>query len=214
MNKAALYGFVAISLSLLVTGIQAAHPGPYVGMGVGVSRLDTTSPYGGYDEATHNQGGLGGRVFLGYHPSRHFGLEMGYARYARSRYQVDLDVLSSSIRYEMKAVDWVGKGYMPLFDSSWNLYVLGGIAYVEDKVTFHPGDVPLASGVTPPPNGSTTYRHVRPLYGVGVEYDVPNSPITTSMEFSRIQGTGNRLMQPSAVPFANMLTVNLAYTLG
>ena len=52
------------------------------------------------------------------------------------------------------------------------------------------------------------------MVGIGTSYDIPQTQLTTSLELSHIQGSGNVKSSLSAIPSANMITLNLAYNFG
>lgn len=197
-----------------ISGAYAAKEGGYVGAGSGTSKILTPkqqlfNPVIG--DASYKQGGVGGRVFAGYNFNQTFGIEAGVSRYAKSTYKgSSLGNLNSSIEYSMNAIDLVGKAYLPL-NNGINLYALGGVARVSSKVNYKNGFVPLVNGMNAPKNGEKTYNKLRPIYGVGASYDIPQSNFTTNLEYSHIQGSGNVKTSASAIPSANMLTLNVAY---
>ncbi len=212
ISAAMLGSFALINLA------NAATPGGYAGIGLGVSTLRT--PDSNYfaliapGETSRERGGLGGRLFAGYNFNKYFGLEANYQTYTSSIYRGQTGNSSSSLRYSLNAVDVVAKGYLPLDDSGFDVYALAGLAVVNDTVKYNNGGVPFASDITANfNNGSTTYHRLRPVYGLGASYTF-NSKVTTSLEFSRIQGNGNQKTSASAIPSADLLTLNLAYNFG
>lgn len=219
MKKTVKLCIALLSLSALTGIAYAAKPGFYVGAGLGASRLDTPNQFlfnisqtGG--KTSRQLGGLGGRIFGGYNFNEYFGVETGYARYAQSTYKANLqgNSTNSSIKYSLGALDVVGKGYLPLSNSGFNLYGLAGLARVSSQTQYkNQGGVPLAQGIVTPRTGTHTYSKVRPVYGVGVSYDIPQTNFVTNLEFSRIQGSGNMKTSQSAIPSANMLTLNVSY---
>lgn len=220
MNKMVKFVLAVLSLSSLASFANAANPGPYLGAGLGGSRLETPNSFlfgaapGSVTETSRKTGGLGGRVFAGYNFNNYFGLEAGLARYAQSKYKATMGSANSSINYTMNAIDIVAKAYLPIMDSGFNVYALGGVARASDTVQYKNGGVPLANGVNAPAAGSSTYHKFRPVYGIGAGYDIPQTQFTTNLEFSRIQGSGNVKTNSSAIPSADLLSLNLAYNFG
>ena len=204
-----------LCLSTLTTLAFAAKPGTYLGAGIGASSLMTTDDYpfdytaGTQGEASRQRGGLGGRVFGGYNFNKYVGLEAGLAAYTPSKYSATVDASNSSLKYSLNAFDVVGKAYLPISDSGFNLYALAGGALVNSKTKFSDGGVPAASGFSLPAAGSHSTTKVRPVYGLGASYDF--SAVTTNLEFSHIQGLGDTDTNGNAIPSANLLTLNLAY---
>ena len=218
MKKIVKLSVAAIVSTLALANVaQAAMPGAYAGIGLGGSRLDTPNEFltltdegdlGVPTKKTKDIGGLGGRVFAGYNFNQYIGVEGGYAKYARSLYKLSVpSIFNESVEWNMSAVTVVAKGYLPLGESRFNVYALGGAAEVfgETKAT--------ASGLGLSDQEKKSVSKLRPTYGVGVSYDV-NSHITTNLEFSRIQGQGNLKKSSKATANADLVTLNVAYNFG
>jgi OOP family OmpA-OmpF porin len=208
MKKTVKLGIAIVSLSVLTGSSFAANPGTYLGLGLGASRIqseDKNIIEGPGIRSSHTLGGLGGRVFAGYNFNRYFGAELGVARYAPSKYDSNSTDGNGavSLKYNMNAIDLVGKAYLPIGESGFNAYALGGVARVNSK---QKADVTFDGAKS---SYSETTNKFRPIYGLGVSYDVSNS-VTTNAEFTQIKGNG----KSSSVPTANMLTLNVAYNLG
>ncbi len=202
----------AIATSLaLATAANAATPGAYAGLGLGASTLRTPNqnlwPAAPGVTSSRDTGGLGGRIFGGYNFNNNFGLEAALATYANSKYKSSFGNSSQSAKYSLDALSVVAKGYLP-FAEGFNAYVLGGLAEVRSELHIDNVNLPPQMVV----NSKTTNR-IRPVYGVGVSYDV-NQHITTNVELSRIQGSGNVKTSTSAIPNADMLSLNLGYNFG
>lgn len=213
MKKIVKLFLAILSLSALTNAANAANPGAYVGLGLGASRIESPNKdLALQNEVTsqnltysHSLGGFGGRVFAGYNFNRYFGVEAGFAQYAQSKYTISSPVNNAhgTLKYTMNALDVVGKAYLPISETGFNLYALGGAARVNSEQKF----TLSASGFKG--NVSQTTHKIRPVYGVGASYDV-SAHVTTNLEFSHIQGTGSK----SNVPSANMVTLGLAYNFG
>lgn len=212
MKKTAIRCVAVAALTMLTGAAFAARTGGYVGGGLGYSNFNTPTNLalvGGsaFDKQTsHKVGGVAGRVFSGYNFNPFFGLEAGYAHYAQSQYKYSAQLLPagtarSSATYKMYSINLVGKAYLPLSDTGFNLYGLGGGALVRSD------------------NVITGFKEqkqtkLRPVYGLGAQYDFPDNPVSTGIEYSRVQGKGNIKTSPSAIPSANLVTFNLAYNFG
>ena len=206
MKKTVKLAVAIVSLSVLTGSSFAANTGTYLGLGLGASRIQSGNQglVGGTGVQTSKSlGGLGGSAFAGYNFNRYLGAEMGVAHYAPSKYNATSVTNSQSLKYSMNAIDLVGKAYLPIGESGFNAYALGGVARVNSKQKLNS----TISGVAH--SSSTTTNKFRPVYGLGMSYDV-NSSVTTNAEFTQIKGNG----KTSAVPTANMLTLNVAYNLG
>lgn len=217
MYLSAFARLALVLLCLVSSQVQAARPGPYAGVGLGPSRLETPSgnvfavnqaASGGTAKSV---GGLGGRAFAGYNFNRYFGIEAGIARYAKSRYTGTLNNLNSSLEYSMNSLDLVAKTYLPLGESKLSLYALGGAAVVNNSTRFHDGGVPVLNDFLSLAQGTRSQRKIRPVYGVGVGYDIPKSHVSAGLEFKRIQGLDDINTSTNAMPPANAMTFSLTY---
>lgn len=208
--KIAKRSLAVLSLLTCASLAQAAVPGTYVGMGLGASRQDTPNEYllSGSDaygvSQSRQRGGLGGRLFMGYNFNRYFGVEAGLAKYANSKYKATDGFNTANLKYETAALDLVGKAYLPLAESGMSLYGLGGAAVVRSKATYS-GEVYGYDY-----SESKTKTQVRPIAGLGASYDIPNTQLTTAVEYSHIFGKTNG----DLVPSADLVTLNLAVNFG
>lgn len=205
----------AIVASLVVVGAaNAATTGGYVGAGLGDSILRTNNIGTEAGVSTsQSRGGLGGRVFAGYNFNENFGLEAALATYANSTAKASTSVpgfgvISASQKNSLSALSLVGKGYLPIATTGLNAYVLGGLAAVRSEMRLS-GNAAELAGM----KGTTTTDSLRPTYGVGVSYNLPNNMVT-NLELSRIQGKGNTSTDKHAIPNADMVSLNLGYNFG
>jgi opacity protein-like surface antigen len=199
--------------SLLIAGLaNAATPGIYIGAGIGGTMLDipdVTDLSDAYVSISEERKGFGGRLFAGYNFNKYIGLETAYAIYANATIKASAQDLGVSISdtYSLSALSLVGKGYLPFGESGFNVYVLGGMAEVMGKERFK------ASGLGASISDSQTTYKLRPTYGAGVSYDFTDH-VTTNLEVSRIQGKGDMKTNTSAIPNADMVSLNLSYNFG
>lgn len=220
MKKIANFSAAILSLFAFVSLAYPATPGSYLGAGLGATKLETPNEYlfnleGGVNGSnSKKRGGLGGRAFAGYNFNEYLGIEAGIARYAKSKYDGSLNNSNSSLTYSMNAIDLVAKTYLPIGDRRFNLFALGGLAAVSNTVEFNNGGIPFINDFVMPVNGSKTRPKIRPIYGVGMGYDIPKSHFTASVELSRIQGIGDVKTSTNAMPPANMLSFSLNYNFG
>ncbi|EKD72186.1 MAG: OmpA-like protein transmembrane protein [uncultured bacterium] len=209
MNNMTKISAAIISSIALVGLTHAVTPGAYVGAGLGASKLQTPSlSVTSATSTSTSRGGLGGRLFAGYNVNKYFGVEGGYATYAPSTYKGTTATSTGKLKYSLDAINLVGKGYLPLADTGFNAYVLGGVAAVRSKVRLSGTDV--FDGVA---NVSKTNHALRPTYGAGVSYDFAQH-VSTNLELSHIQGKGNVRTSNSAIPSANMVSFNVGYNFG
>jgi OOP family OmpA-OmpF porin len=213
MKKVTL-AVAALALSTSISAF-AATTGAYVGLGLGASRLNTPNldpEISGLSYSySQSRGGLGERIFAGYNFNQYIGAELGLANYAQSKASVSLPgIASAQVKYNMQALDLVAKAYLPIAQSGFNVYALAGAALVNSKVKGT-----AQSDIIAEINGSQTVttRKVRPIVGVGASYDI-NRNVTTALEYSHIQGTGNLQTSDKAIPNADMISFNVSYNFG
>lgn len=215
--------FMKPFLSILFLGLASSAGAVsckfYAGLGGGYGSVNTPNknvfnvsadPAG---NTSHSIGGVSGRAFAGFNFIEYFGIEAGYARYARSYYSGSEPTLflNSSLTYYDHSYDVVGKGYLPLAHSGFVAYGLVGGARVVQTVKFNNESIPLNGEIaTPTQNGSNHIYKTLPIYGVGVMYEFgPN--FSSNVELTQIHGSGNMNTQPTAVPNLNLVTLNIAY---
>lgn len=215
MKKILTVGAAVLSFAAFTSIANAATPGTYLGLGAGASRLETTSNKltsinGTTTSSSTKRGGLGERLFAGYNFNEYVGVEAGLAHYAKSSYDASAIGANASVDYNLNAFDVVGKGYLP-FGEGFNVYALAGAALVKSKTEVKANNARVF-GQT----GNHNYNNskIRPVYGIGVSYDIPQTGVTTNMELTRIVGTGNTSTNPRAIPNADMLSFNVAYNFG
>lgn len=206
----------SLCLLLCCTAAWAVKPGPYIGAGVGSSRIDTPDDYLFQDDqtdrkATKEIGGVGGKVFAGYNLNQYFGIELDYADYADSLYTATVGDNESSIKYSMSAASLVGKSYIPIGKTGFNFYALAGGAQVFNKVQFKDGGIPFIG--IPIENGTTSTYKLRPVYGTGITFDF-SQRVSSGLEYTHIEGLGDVKVDASAIADADMVAVNLAYHFG
>jgi hypothetical protein len=228
MKKTAKICVAVLSLSALTSmSAFAATPGAYLGLGLGYGKQNTPSSKKiatPQIKQTNTQGGIAGRVFAGYNINKYFGVEGSLVKLSNATYQsrghnVPFDGSNynsnASLTYKMAALDLVGKAYLPIQDSGVNLYALGGAAIVRatTEASLHIKNV-TANQVIANGSSSKTQTTVRPVLGAGVSYDIPNTQLTTGVEYSHTFGKGNVKTSTSAIPSTDLVTVNLAYNFG
>lgn len=208
---------LGLSAFLLTTSnIYAATPGVYLGLGGGIGTyLSPNGPVfvvsGTNSSTTYTRGGLSGRAFAGYNYNMFLGLETGYTRYARSLYTGTSSIGAySSVSYYPREFDVVGKAYLPLWRTGFDLYILGGAARVSVTTNYTNNGIPLNSRLAPPSTGTTHTYKTRPIYGAGLGYNF-NERLSTNVEWTQIQHSGNFNTNPYAIPNMDLLTLNLAY---
>lgn len=194
-------GLAFLALAGISSAALAATPGVYVGAGVGYGYGEQQKLKSSDDVSVSQQrGNVAGRVFGGYNFNQNFGLEGGYNYYgpltskATDKTGDNFHIKNST---QLQSADLVGKAYLPISDSGFDLYALGGAAYVHSNQS-------VSGTIT----DQTTTNKVRPKFGAGVGYAIPDTGVTTSLEVSRIQGTGSN----SAIPNIDTAMMTVSYT--
>lgn len=195
--------------------------GPYGGFGVGKTWVYTPSstlftvPAGG--TSSYNLTGTGYRLFVGFNINKYFGIEGGWSRYARALYvgRLPAGAAYSALTYYIHTYDVEGKLYMPLGNSGFNLYVLGGIARVVENIQFNNGGIPTNGKIASPNNVSLGYNQThgynnRPIYGLGANYNFTRH-FMANIEVTQIQKLNSFSNTATAVPTMNLATLNVAY---
>src|SRR5262249_15680656 len=130
--------------AILAGQANAANTGAYAGLDVGASTLGTpsdnivTGEDGKLFKQSHDRTGFAGRVFAGYNFNPYIGLEAGITKYATAHYNSSLKEdkhTKGSQDYSLVTCDLVAKAYLPISDSGFNLYALGGAALVHSHNT-------------------------------------------------------------------------------
>lgn len=214
MVRSPLYLMITLAALAASHAALAATPGLYVGAGAGTSKLAFPDQTLYSPQATDNSRkitGFSGRAYAGYNFNSYLGLEAGVTRYAQATFNGYQNNMQSSLDYAMSAIDLVAKTYLPVGDKRLNLYALGGIAAVDESMSWENGGVPFLNDVFPIGNGSKSHRKIRPIYGVGVGYDIPKSQFSVSVELTRLQGSGDMASNPHSSPPAEMVGLSLTY---
>jgi hypothetical protein len=199
MKRIVLPTWFLLSLCSLAHG---ATIGPYVGVGIGKSSARTPN------EAAFNLNG-----FAGYNITPYFGLEVGYANYARTVYNGRIPGAHSEFQYNFRSADAVGKAYLPLGYTGYNLYALAGVVRVTETLNYtNAAGLPLSGSIASPAGlGVTNAYKTRPIYGIGVNFSVPSYHFTINIEATQVDRTSNFGSNPVAVPYLNLVTLGVAY---
>lgn len=211
MKKKILLASILVSFWVLMEPAGAVVSGFYGGGGLGVSRLDLKDR-SLFDHTSWNtvqqsmqRGGLGWKLFVGYNLNEFLGVEIGYTAYANSKFSGTASThhrqLVASRKNTMNALNLVAKIHLPIGETGFNVYALGGGAQTNGRV------ISLVDGSSI----TAEQKRFRPMYGAGVGY-IFTEQFSANLELSRIQGDAH----PSVVSFPNAdaLTLSLAYHLG
>ncbi|MDR3491321.1 MAG: outer membrane beta-barrel protein [Gammaproteobacteria bacterium] len=188
MNYIKKIASVLILTSSLVTAGYATTQGAYVGGALGYGKLDN------FGDTTGGDGGVAGRILVGYNFNKFFGLEGGYNRYAKTTFTLSN---GNTADYDVTAGTLAIKGYLPV-NNQVDFYGLLGMATVQAQTTSD--DMYFGAG---------TRSEFGVMAGVGINYDI-TSKVSTNLEFSRTQGHTSTYSQ-AGIPFANLLSLGVAY---
>ena len=100
--------------------------GVYIGGQLGYSDSDFGNIY------NSRNGGIGGRVYLGYQFNKYFALEGGYTRFADQKMRIYSDIGHESLSLHPESLDLSLKGILPLNDKI-SLYAKAGPAYLREQ---------------------------------------------------------------------------------
>ena len=196
MNKA-VNVFLSSVVLLAATGelVNAATPGAYLGAGAGYSALEPAA-----DAEMLDEGGLGGRVFVGYNFNHYFGLESNYSTFFKTRYVLN-DYQNVAIDYKLNALSLVAKGYLPLpEDGPFNLYASLGAAQVYADID---AKVNLNTFLSDSDSGLV------PVVGFGASYDL-NKRLTAVLDCS-VFGKKKADYSHFGIRSSALATLGLAY---
>lgn len=215
MKKIVSLSVAVCSLALATSAVHAAKPGVYLGLGQGYSTLQTPdsvdynySPTGAYD---NDRNGRGGQLFVGYNFNEFFGAELNLSGYAAAKNKAtNVFGNTGEVKYELAALSLVAKGYFPVSNSGLSLYALGGLAQVASRLSFDEAYYSSGSHWV----GSETTKAIRPKFGAGVSYTIPDTNWSAGLEWSRIQGKGDLQNDINAIPNADVIGLTIAYNFG
>ncbi|KLV36953.1 outer membrane protein [Piscirickettsia salmonis] len=138
----ALIKLTAITALLISASALAAKPGAYIGLNLGYGGMDTPSvnfknKYPGVHSYSHSSRGFAGRINAGYlwnQGSLNYGVELGYATYANSKYSVTNKDDTRTLKYSGTNIDLLGV-IQYNFTPNWNIFAKAGLAYVTQKTS-------------------------------------------------------------------------------
>lgn len=193
ITGAAIIGFSTIA--------SADLPGFYAGGELGYSNIhQSDDPFNTEDNGT----GLGGGAQLGYQFNPYIAVEAGYLYF----HNVDENFGGVNATYKEQAGDLVAKGTLPL-NQYFTVYGKAGAAYVDASAEASTGVAivtPNGNVVTGTFSNSESTNPIRPVYGVGVSYNMtPN--VSADLGWTRIQHN-------STIPNADITTLGLTYHFG
>lgn len=165
------------------TLIEAKTYETYHGNTLGASHIDDT--------------GTSGRIYGGYQFNPYFALEAGFTKFHKTDFSVtsyyNNTVVQDRVadtRYDgevtEQAEDVVGKLTMP-FQYNFGGYLKAGLALV--SADRHVNESSVHSNGTVIPTGTfytKSYQAVRPTYGAGIDYTIPNTSLDVDVSYTEI----------------------------
>jgi len=152
-----------------------------------------------------NSVGTSGRLFGGYQFTPNFALEMGYIQFNKTDFSGYGHIVNTtgygSVTDQVydgeltqKAIDLVAKLTLPLH-YGFGVFFKGGVAYVsaDRHINFtqdYFDNLSRTHSYTQNTLFTKTYQAVRPTYGAGIDYTIPNTLVDLSLGYSEILGGG------------------------
>ncbi len=184
--------------ALSIVAANATTPGAYVNGEVGYvhTKNKFLKPFPAKD--TKYQGGLIGRLSVGYQFSPYWAIEAGYLQLAKQKSNLLVGAANANnlVILKQHAFDVAGKGIYPISDK-FNLYAKAGMAYLISNLN---GDKALVPAIAK--------RSWAPEAGVGITYNI-TSNVFVDTSYTHIHPIGKN--RPSNIDFA---TVGIGYSFG
>ena len=153
--------------------------GFYMGLGVGMSKMDAPAMTINNQSATPDRNGMGGRVFMGGQFNRRGAFEMGYTHYAPATYNVKSSS-GNTPELRISAIDFTFRGIFPVGETGIAFFGMPGLALASAT----------GSGSLSPTGGhGPNSTSLRPKVGVGVSYELSQSWLA-ELAFQRMFGSG------------------------
>lgn len=187
-------------------GIMAANattPGVYVEGQVGYAHTGKhfVKPFPSSGKVSSKyQGGLAGRLAVGYQFNPNWAVEMGYLQLAQQKANVKSNIVKQSVTLNQHAFDVVGKGILPI-NSKFGIYAKAGMAYLANDLK---GNVVNGQSIVAP----LAKHSWAPEAGLGLTYNI-NTHVFIDTAYTHIQPFGKN--KPNNI---NMATIGLGFTFG
>lgn len=138
------------ALGLASSAMAAPANGPYVGVGIGHSRIDLQAPAG----LSLDKGGTSYSLTAGVRADKNFAVEADYARLGDVKVSDGFNTQTG----KAQAFSLTGLGFVPVYDKT-EAFMRAGLSYTSFEV------------------GSESRHSVQPLLGVGADYQL--TPVVT-----------------------------------
>ncbi|MES2218271.1 MAG: outer membrane beta-barrel protein [Pseudomonadota bacterium] len=195
---------------LMLSGYcYAIGPGWYFGLGAGTTDVHAktfTFNNPGGDPPTldisPSTTGIGERLFFGYHINPYAGLEFGFEHYGNATYKLPngFEVSCNDPSIRENGFDMEGVASLPLVKSGFSVFAKLGMAVMYAGSS---GSLEGDKTLDPCGSGTSSKAAARPLYGVGVSYDLTQNWVT-DISFTRVNGGGN-------IQTADMIALSFSY---
>jgi OmpA-OmpF porin, OOP family len=215
LSVSALGMMAAQATGVYVTG-QLGYANTHMGSKTNINNIvnpifsDIVNPVASDKNLSNN--GLAGRLALGYQFNQNFAVEAGYLQLGQKKYDLplvqDLQPATGTMKLQQNAIDFVGKGIIPLANKI-NVYGKLGVAYLTTNVKgIIKGDGIPNVTVNLNDQAQIDQHKWAPEAAVGVSYDItPNVSLDTS--WTHIQPLGSN--KPGNIDF---VAVGLGYNFG
>jgi hypothetical protein len=188
----------------------------------------------GSSKNTIDNGGVAGRLFIGYQFNHYLGAELGYSKFSDSNtsanglavaqvYGYSLDQISASdseyasVNFSTYAVDLVAKLTAPL-SNNFDLYAKVGVAYLNQKGNVNEAYSESAQvlGVVVASGGDaysfkTSASGYYPTFGLGAAYEI-NKNLTADVSWMHIQVSNNNDDSSRLINNTDMVGLGLMYS--
>jgi len=201
-------GVAAVFFTLASTA-YATQDGFYLGVGAGPTDVhaktqdfvNNAPPPATITVAPSNTG-IGERLFMGVQFSTYAAIEGGFAHYGTATYNIPASAMVScnnpSIR--QNSFDIEGKGILPFSTSGFDVFAKAGMAVVYAGSS---GSLEASGGTNPCSTGTSSKAAAKPLFGIGVSYDITPQWVV-DLSYTQYNGGGN-------VNTANFLALEVSY---
>lgn len=181
-------GIAASTAALAATNTSTyCKPGFYAGIegGRGDTYYNTTDIFGSSTGLINQQVddiGMSGRLYAGYQVNPYFAFETGFTQFNKTDFSADAGAVQNAIFGDIteRAVDLVGKATLPL-QAGFGAFVELGAALITSDTS-----VNSALGL----GASGSKQAVRPVYGAGINYTIPNTPLDLQVFYREVSGRG------------------------
>jgi opacity protein-like surface antigen len=197
--------FLATSSFAAPTTNTAYQPNVYVGVQAGLAYDNlqkNKTVYNLFQIKKDYNVNYGGRLFVGYNFTKHFGLETGFLMTDSHNIKVSMRhgvmpigaTKIGKFQINEKILDLTPRVNIPL-DEKFTVYARGGVAYIDAF------------------NGHVSKKNLNLVYGAGIDYNVTDK-LSTGFAWSHYNGGSNKLddlISGKAQPSLNFYGLSVSY---